>query len=104
MRVISVCRYTHVEAECPFIDFDTLMSRIEDLVCDVVERVLSSAPGAALLHELNPQFKKPCRPFRRMHYVQAVDWLREHQYKKEDGSMYVFGEVCARKLARSSVC
>ena len=47
------CRYTHVEAECPFITFDELLDRLEDLVCDVVDRVLKS-PLGSVVHELNP--------------------------------------------------
>lgn len=43
----------HVEAECPFINFEDLMNRIEDLVCDVIDRVLKS-PVADLVKELNP--------------------------------------------------
>lgn len=46
-------RYTHVEAECPFMTFDDLLSRLEDLVCDVVDRVLKS-PAGQLLYDLNP--------------------------------------------------
>lgn len=46
-------RYTHIEAECPFITFEDLLDRLEDLVCDVVDRVLKS-PASALLYELNP--------------------------------------------------
>lgn len=42
-----------MEGECPFITFEELMNRIEDLVCDVVERVLKS-PFAHLLKEVNP--------------------------------------------------
>ena len=50
--------YTHMEAECPFIDFNELLDRLEDLVCDVVDRVLKS-PLGHLVHELNPEFKPP---------------------------------------------
>lgn len=46
-------RYTHIEAECPFISFEDLLDRLEDLVCDVVDRVLKS-PASALLYDLNP--------------------------------------------------
>ena len=49
-------RYTHVEAECPFITFSDLLDRLEDLVCDVVDRVLKS-PLADLVKDLNPVSK-----------------------------------------------
>jgi hypothetical protein len=32
LSVYFVCRYTHVEAECPFITFEELLDKIEDLV------------------------------------------------------------------------
>ncbi|KAK3722285.1 hypothetical protein QZH41_016389, partial [Actinostola sp. cb2023] len=83
--------YTHVEAECPFISFDDLLDRLEDLVCDVVDRVLKS-PYADLLYELNPDFKPPKRPFRRMNYADAIVYLKEHDIKKDDGTYYEFGE------------
>uniref|UniRef100_A0A8C6UI57 Asparaginyl-tRNA synthetase 1 n=1 Tax=Neogobius melanostomus TaxID=47308 RepID=A0A8C6UI57_9GOBI len=84
--------YTHIEAECPFISFEDLLERLEDLVCDVVDRVLRS-PAAQLLYDINPDFKPPKRPFKRMNYSEAIEWLREHDVKKDDGSYYEFGEV-----------
>lgn len=46
-------RYTHVEAECPFLTFEELLNRLEDLVCDVVDRVLRS-PAGSIVRDLNP--------------------------------------------------
>lgn len=50
---VSFFRYTHVEAECPFLTFEELLNRLEDLVCDVVDRVLKS-PAASIVYDLNP--------------------------------------------------
>ncbi|XP_011408817.1 PREDICTED: asparagine--tRNA ligase, cytoplasmic-like, partial [Amphimedon queenslandica] len=38
-----IAEYTHIEAECPFISFEDLLDKVEDLVCDVAER-LSKSP------------------------------------------------------------
>ncbi|XP_065716123.1 asparagine--tRNA ligase, cytoplasmic [Patagioenas fasciata] len=86
-----LAEYTHIEAECPFISFEDLLDRLESLVCDVVGRVLKS-PASSLLYELNPAFKPPKRPFRRMNYSEAIEWLKEHDVKKDDGTHYEFGE------------
>ncbi|XP_051161420.1 asparagine--tRNA ligase, cytoplasmic [Leptopilina boulardi] len=86
-----LAEYSHVEAECPFITFDDLLDRLEDLVCDVVDRVLKS-PLGHIVKELNPDFKVPKKPFRRMNYSDAIQYLKEHNITKEDGSFYEFGE------------
>lgn len=86
-----LAEYTHIEAECPFITFDDLLDRLEDLICDVVERVLQS-PLGHLVQELNPGFQMPKRPFKRMNYSDAIEYLRENNITKEDGSFYEFGE------------
>jgi len=86
-----VAEYTHIEAECPFIDFNELLDRLEDLVCDVVDRVLKS-PLGHIVYELNPSFVAPKRPFMRMKYTDAIQWLKDHDYKKDDGTYYEIGE------------
>ncbi|CAH2051822.1 unnamed protein product, partial [Iphiclides podalirius] len=86
-----LAEYSHVEAECPFITFEDLLNRLEDLVVDVVDRVLAS-PEGHLVHELNPNFKRPEKPFMRMAYTEAIEYLRNNNITKEDGSFYEFGE------------
>ncbi|KAI3630320.1 hypothetical protein MIR68_011755 [Amoeboaphelidium protococcarum] len=84
--------YTHVEAECPFITFEDLLDRIENLVVDTVSRVLAIPEAKKLVFELNPNFVVPKKPFRRMAYSDAIKWLNDHNVLKEDGSHYQFGE------------
>lgn len=67
------------------------MDRLEDLICDVVDRVLKS-PLAYIVYELNPNFKAPERPFLRMNYSEAIEYLKENNITKDDGSFYEFGE------------
>lgn len=86
-----LAEYTHVEAECPFITFDDLLNRLEDLVCDVVDRVLKS-PYGSIIKELNPDFVPPKKPFKRMNYADAITWLKENNVTKDDGTFYEFGE------------
>uniref|UniRef100_A0A182P6N7 Asparagine--tRNA ligase, cytoplasmic n=1 Tax=Anopheles epiroticus TaxID=199890 RepID=A0A182P6N7_9DIPT len=86
-----LAEYSHIEGECPFIDFDGLLDRLEDLIVDVVDRVLKS-PWGYMVQELNPGFVPPKRPFRRMNYADAIVWLKENNVTKEDGSFYEFGE------------
>ena len=42
-----------------------------NMICDIVDRVLKS-PLGALVHELNPDFKAPKMPFKRMKYTEAI--------------------------------
>lgn len=86
-----LAEYTHIEGECPFISFDDLLDRLEDLIVDVVDRVLKS-PWGHIVHELNPGFVPPKRPFRRMNYSEAIEWLKTNDVKKDDGTFYEFGE------------
>ncbi|XP_011197784.2 asparagine--tRNA ligase, cytoplasmic [Bactrocera dorsalis] len=86
-----LAEYTHIEAESPFITFDDLLDRLEDLVCDVVDRILKS-PWGSIVHELNPEFKPPKKPFRRMNYADAIKWLKENNVTKDDGTFYEYGE------------
>ena len=32
------------------------------------------------------------KPFRRMQYVEAIEWLKENNVRKEDGTFYEIGE------------
>nr|WCZ58552.1 asparaginyl-tRNA synthetase [Andalucia godoyi] len=84
--------YTHVEAELPFISFEDLLQTIENLVCDVVDRVRAKAPE--LLAALNPGLPVLKRPFKRMTYEDAVAFCREHLiYKNEDTKeFFEFGD------------
>lgn len=84
--------YTHLEAECPFVSFTDLLDRIEHLITDTIDRVMAIPEAKAILLELNPKFVPPKKPFRRMNYTDAVEWLKKNNIKKEDGTFYEFGD------------
>ena len=92
--------YTHVEAELDFITFDDLLVHLEEMICGVIEHVYANPRIAAMLKELNPDFQMPERPFKRMRYSDAIDWLREHDIPNEEGQPHTFGDDIAEAAER----
>ena len=93
--------YTHVEAELDFITFIDLLDHLERVICRVIELTLSDPVIRGHMEELNPGFKVPERPFKRMRYSEAIDWLREHHVKNEDGNEHTFGDDIAEAAERN---
>ncbi len=54
----------------------------------------------ALLDQLNPNFKMPSRPFRRMNYKEAIQWLNDHNIPNEDGQPHKIGDDIAEAAER----
>ena len=92
--------YTHIEAELDFIEFQDLLSHLEKLICRVIELTLSDPATAAMVKELNPDFKPPTMPFRRMKYAEAIEWLKEHDIPNEEGHPHSFGDDIAEAAER----
>jgi asparaginyl-tRNA synthetase len=75
--------FTHCEGELAFIDFNDLLDFIEDMIVSVVDSVMADPIGAAIIKELNPNFVRPKKPFKRMNYSDAIQWLKDHGIKKD---------------------
>ena len=48
-----------------------------------MDRLLANPESAALIKQLNPKFQAPSRPFLRLSYVDAIDWLNRHEIRHE---------------------
>ncbi|KAI0851086.1 asparaginyl-tRNA synthetase [Daldinia vernicosa] len=94
--------YTHVEAELDYINFNELLDHLEEVICRVIDIVLANPVIAAHLKELNPTFQKPARPFLRMKYTDAIDWLnaQDPPILNEEGNPHVFGDDIAEAAER----
>lgn len=92
--------YTHIEAELDFITFDDLLDHLEEVMSKVVEYTLADPKMKKLVYDLNPKFRVPERPFKRMRYSDAIDWLREHDIKNEDNEPHKFGDDIAEAAER----
>lgn len=92
--------YTHVEAELDFITFDDLLTHLEQVMCRVLEITMADPIIAKYIKDLNPEFQMPSRPFKRMKYAEAIDWLREHDIPNEEGQPHTFGDDIAEAAER----
>ncbi|KAJ5533243.1 hypothetical protein N7504_007023 [Penicillium tannophilum] len=92
--------YTHIEAELDFITFTDLLDHLEAMICRVIDLTLAEPETAAYIKKLNPDFKAPSRPFRRMKYSDAIAWLVEHEIPNEEGEPHKFGDDIAEAAER----
>ncbi|PWY92904.1 asparaginyl-tRNA synthetase [Aspergillus heteromorphus CBS 117.55] len=92
--------YTHIEAELDFITFTDLLDHLEHVICRVIDLILAEPATKALIDKLNPDFKAPSRPFKRMKYSDAIEWLREHDIPNEEGNPHQFGDDIAEAAER----
>ncbi|POS87760.1 putative Asparaginyl-tRNA synthetase [Erysiphe pulchra] len=94
--------YTHVEAELDFIDFEDLLTHLEEIICKVIDTVLEDPQICGYIKQLNPEFKVPSRPFKRMRYTDAIQWLnaQDPPILNEEGKPHVFGDDIAEAAER----
>ncbi|EGX96321.1 asparaginyl-tRNA synthetase [Cordyceps militaris CM01] len=94
--------YSHVEAELDFVTFEDLLEHLEELMCRVIDSVLDDPATAAFVKELNPTFARPERPFMRMRYSDAIDWLnaQDPPILNEEDKPHVFGDDIAEAAER----
>jgi asparaginyl-tRNA synthetase len=95
-----LAEYTHIEGELDFITFDDLLVHLEELMCSVLEVTMSDPLIKQYITDLNPEFAMPERPFKRMKYQDAIDWLVENNIPNEDGEPHKFGDDIAEAAER----
>eukprot|EP01059_Diplonema_ambulator_P033472 TRINITY_DN700_c0_g1_i1.p1 TRINITY_DN700_c0_g1~~TRINITY_DN700_c0_g1_i1.p1 ORF type:complete len:675 (+),score=324.36 TRINITY_DN700_c0_g1_i1:113-2137(+) len=96
--------FTHVEAEYPFITFDDLLERLEDLVVGVLTKLMNVCGEE--IRTLNPipmkdwtddgtdswkQCYIPKRPFKRITHADAIEICRKHNIYKDPETKEHFG-------------
>lgn len=97
--------FHHIEAERPFITFEDLLQSIEDLVCDVIDRVadkMKDDMDAFLRASDGKPIPKLDRPFMRMTYEDAVKYCYDNQIYKdaETKTPFEFGDDIPEKPER----
>jgi asparaginyl-tRNA synthetase len=95
-----LAEYTQIEAELDYIDFDELLTHLEEVMCRVLHVTISDPVIKQHILDLNPEFQLPERPFMRMKYQDAIDWLVKHDIANEDGEPYKFGDDIAEAAER----
>lgn len=92
--------YMHIEAELDFITFGDLLDHLEEVICRVLDLTMADPAISSYIKQLNPEFQMPSRPFKRMKYAEAIEWLREHNIANEEGQPHQFGDDIAEAAER----
>lgn len=92
--------YTHIEAELGFVSFEDMLDHIEKVIINSVTKVVNHPVAGPLIQQLNPGFKVPTTPFKRMQYIEALEWFNEHGIPNEEGERFKFGDDIAEAAER----
>lgn len=94
--------YTHIEAELGFLNFDEFLQHLEELICTTIANLLKDPVVAPLIQQLNPDFSPPSRPFLRMTYEEAIEYVNHHNILTNDDPPrpHVFGDDIAEAAER----
>lgn len=90
-----LAEFHHIEAERPFISFDDLLDTIEDLVCDVMDRVAAKAskfPDVLQAATAGKPLPVLSRPFLRMTHRDAIEYCRKHEIYKDSSTKEHFAD------------
>lgn len=98
-----LAEFTHLETEHAFIDFNQLMNNIEGMVTFVANEL--AARYGDLLKLVNPdkEVLHLKTPFKRMTYLEALDWLNERHILTDAGEPFKFGDDIAEAQERQMI-
>ncbi|KAI5135923.1 asparaginyl-tRNA synthetase [Nematocida ausubeli] len=85
--------YTHVEAELAWVDFETLLSEIEDMIIYLTKGFNTKC--ISILKHFGVKMEAlavPEKPFKRLKHSEAIDILVKEGVKKEDGTDYTYAD------------
>lgn len=95
--------YTHTEAELGFLSFDDMLCHLEKLFVEGIRYIMEDPVGNALVRQLNPDFKPPTYPFKRLDYQDALEWLNENGVPNDEGGKFKFGDDISEAAERKMV-
>ncbi|VDP87019.1 unnamed protein product [Echinostoma caproni] len=96
-----LAEFIQFEAEFAFIDLSELINKIESMIVDISKRVMDKAGD--LIHEINPKFVPPQKPFKRVRYDEALDILNQWGITKDDLTPFSFGDPITEGVERRLV-
>jgi asparaginyl-tRNA synthetase len=84
------------------VQFPDLLDHLEELICSVVDTTLADKECSGFIQALNPGFQKPSRPFLRLKYSDAINWLNSQDppILNEEEQPHVFGDDIAESAER----
>lgn len=98
-----LAEFTHLELEMAFVNFDELLTCIENMVAFVCNTLQQKYPD--LLKQAGQT--KPVgilkTPFKRMTYIDAIKWLNDHNVLTDAGKPFVFGDDIAETQERKMI-